>query len=201
MDCKKIESKISKNSKNIDELFLKSAVLENKNIHLEKLIQRLEKQLENEQFKRHIIEARLQLAERHSDDLQQYSNRLSLIIENMPLRRNQSLADLKQLIVTEIKKLNLGIRDFEIDRAHRMFSLYTVNGWTYYPAIVRFTSWSARNALWSARKDFKWKLSPHLTPRREAILDEARALVQTLDSIEFVFCDRNCIFQAKTKKG
>ena len=201
MAAKKIDNQISTNKNNIDDLYMITASLENRNTELINRIVSLEEKLKIEQKLRIQLESRIQLNERHADDLNQYSNRLSLIIENMQPRRGQSPDDMKRDIIAEIKRLKINIKDFEVDRCHRMFGPHEVNGWTYYPAIVRFTSWSARNALWTARKQCKWKLSPHLTPRREDILQQARDILPSLESLKYVFCDKNCVFQAKAVSG
>ena len=122
----------------------------------------------------------------------------------MPLRRRQTPDDMKKQLIIELKRMKVDIKEYEVDRCHRMFTPYEVDGWRYYPAIVRFTSWTARNSVWTARKESKWRFSPHLTPRREAILDEARTMVSTegvIENIDFVFVDRNCTFQAKASNG
>ena len=104
---------------------------------------------------------------------------------------------MKQMILAEARRLRLGLQEFEIDRCHRMFDSYEIDGWRYQPTIIRFTSWSARDTFYQARKQFKWSISAHLTPRREQILHEAKALIEhplLKGSIQYFFVDKNCRF-------
>ena len=55
------------------------------------------------------MEAKINLLERHLDDSNQYTQRINLIIKNMPLRRNQTSADMRQMILTEALRLQLGL--------------------------------------------------------------------------------------------
>ena len=175
-------------------------------------IAQLQAQVDHEACLRRCLETKLNLVERHLDDTNQYSQRLNLIIENLPLRRNQKPEDMKEIVLQEAQRLKLGLNRHDIDRVHRMFDSYIVDGWRYQPTIIRFTSFTARDKFWQARKDTKWRISPHLTTRREQIFYQAKELIdkqfvshhnepKANGAILYVFVDRNCRFQAKAANG
>lgn len=184
-------------------------------INVQPLLQKineLQAQVDHEACMRRCLENKVNLVERHLDDANQYSQRLNLLIENLPLRRNQKPEDMKEIVLQEAQRLKLGLNRHDIDRVHRIYDSYIVDGWRYQPTIIRFTSFTARDKFWQARKDTKWRISPHLTARREEIFHQAKELVdkpftshhdepKSNAAIHYVFVDRNCRFQAKAANG
>ena len=70
--------------------------------------------------------------------------------------------------------------------------------------IIRFTSWYSRNELYSARKDFRYRLRADLTSRRQQIKDYALDYVNNnnhQDLVDFVAADRNCRLVLRTTAG
>ena len=109
-------------------------------------------------------------------------------------------------MITEIKRLNLDIDEYDIDRAHRTeSSYYDKSGKLHIPVVVRFTSWYTRNTMYEARHDSRFFMKADLTGRRKDLLRDARQIFESdsraTDLIDFVFTDRNCHLSIKSKDG
>ena len=169
-------------------------------------IKTLQKELMTLRMSNLQLETRFSLLERRNDDSEQYSQRLNLIVDGIKVRGNETPDDIKDKVLNEIDNLGIEIDDLEIDRAHRIERpSKDQRGNLHQPVIVRFISWGARNLLYQARKRSALRMRPHLTGRREKILQDARDKIEKYDhvreAVDFVFVDRNCKLQAKCTDG
>ena len=139
------------------------------------------------------------------DDSVQYSKKVNLIISGMAIKDVDSNIVIRQKILDEIHHLQLNISEFEVDRAHRHGRAYTDNkGKFCQDIIVRFTTWSARDKLYKARKSSRYFCTADLTVRRKSILENAMRSVKTSGSaasefIKYVYADNNCRLTACSK--
>ena len=142
---------------------------------------------------------------RVSDDNMQYSKKQNLIIDGLKISRNDNNDKIRELVLSEIRRLNLDIDDHDIDRVHRIESPYVDNrGKLHTPVIVRFISWYARNTLYEARKSTRFSVRADLTSRRLDLLNDSKKLIAEEGSraasfFEFSFADRNCHLTVKSK--
>ena len=143
-----------------------------------------------------------QLHARLIDDQNQYSRKTNLIIQGLNVNANDNDKNIRNLVLQEIRRLNLDIPSREVDLAHRTGRTYTNrNGEKCTPVIVRFTSWYARNCLYEARKDSRLFVKADLTSRRQDLLELAREKLddsRVSNLIKYVFADRNCHLTVKT---
>ena len=195
---------MAKSTKNIT----KKAIQEMINDQLDPLIaeiQNLKKEREIQLALNCHLESKLSLLARRVDDGEQYVKRQNFIIDGVPLKRGETPDTIHKFVLQEIHKLGLDIDDYELDRAHRIDSPYD-DGWgRKQPVIARFTSWSSRNLMYQARKKSRFWCSADLTPRRQAILEKARKMIDELEHvgscIDYAFVDKNCILQAHSRDG
>ena len=144
---------------------------------------------------------------RVTDDQNQYSRKQNIIIDGLKIKSSDKDDRIRNLVLAEIRHLNLDIDEYEVDRAHRTDAPYhDKNGKLHTPVIVRFTSWYARNEMYEARKKSNLFMKADLTARRKDLLNDAREFVSEGGSrvaslIEFVFADRNCQLSVKAKDG
>ena len=104
-------------------------------------------------------------------------------------------------VIQECTRLKLGLQPWEFDRAHRIGREYFVLGRPRQAVIIKFVSWRARNAVYEARRDSHYKWYADLTAERHDTLMFAKDQANSMDFIDFVFSDRNCILMLKTKSG
>ena len=122
----------------------------------------------------------------------------------MPLRDGQTNWEIREAVLDEIERLNLEIDELELNSAHRYGATFTdQHGKKHKSIICRFTTWSARDELYQARKRSKFYISADLTERRQKILDSAREKISIEGSratnlIKYVCADRNCYLLACT---
>ena len=184
----------------IQELQIKLATLESsKSTKIESIEKRVA-ELESEKERSYVIQ---QLHSRLIDDQNQYSRKTNLIIEGMNIKQNDNDKHIRNLVVSEIKRLDLDINTREVDRAHRTGKSFTDrNGKTHTSVVVRFTSWYARNCLYEARKDSRFFIKADLTSRRQDLLEWARDLHENVsrasDLLKYICADRNCHLTVKT---
>ena len=138
------------------------------------------------------------------DDNTQYSKKVNIIIKGMPVSKKHGNENIRKMVLDEIDRLRLDIDDLEVDRAHRHGQTYSNKYGKYNQDVIcRFTTWSARDVMYQARKRSKFIISADLTRRRQEILEVSREKVSTPDSranklIKFVYADRNCLLKVFT---
>jgi hypothetical protein len=147
----------------------------------------------------------MDLLQRKLDDLEQYTRRPNIVIDGIYVKQRESANALRSFVMKEITGMGLEVSEIDIDRVHRHEDPYTDNqGFLVQPVIVRFTSWFARNEVYSARRKLNYRIRADLTPRRKQILDSARDLIASrkLNTIiDFVAADRNCRLIVRTTSG
>jgi hypothetical protein len=165
----------------------------------------LEKRIGNLERQMTITNLHMDLLRRKLDDTEQYTRRPNLILDGVFLKTNESPKALRNFIVDEINLLGIDVHDKDIDRIHRHEEPYkNSRGILVQPIIIRLTSWYARNELYSARRDFRFRLRADLTARRQQILDFARdhVAINKLDRlVDFIAADRNCRLILRTTAG
>ena len=121
---------------------------------LEARILELEHERDSALARNQHLESKEGLLERKIDQLDQYSKRPNLLLDGLPLRKNETPDSTHSAVIAEIDQLGLEIDDCEVDRAHRAEQRYEDNnGRLQQPVVVRFISWGARNVMYQARKD------------------------------------------------
>ena len=167
----------------------------------DKQITELQTQIENLQRKQYINEFFHDLHTRLIDENVQYSKKVNLIITGMDISKNENNNDIRQKVLNEIDRLRLDIDDLEVDRAHRYGTSFDKRGKNQQQIIVRFTTWTARDIMYKARKNSRFFFAADITKRRQLVLESARAKVDTPGSlanqfVKFVYVDNNCLLTA-----
>ena len=104
------------------------------------------------------------------DETEQYSRRHSHRFHGLETNSNESPSDIVSSVKEEIKRMNLPIEDFEIDRAHRSGPVYTDKYWVKQQAVIcKFISWKARHTMFTAKKKSKFYMKADLTKNRHNI--------------------------------
>ena len=104
------------------------------------------------------------------DGTEQYSRRHSPRFHGLEINSNESPSDIVSSVKEEIKRMNLPIEDFEIDRAHRSGPVYTDKyGVNQQAVICKFISWKARHTMFTAKKKLKFYMKADLTKYRHNI--------------------------------
>ena len=134
---------------------------------------------------------------RKIDDLDQYNRRLNVVLKGISFKRNESPATIRSQVAAELHRLHLDDAIPYLDRAHRYGSKHRGEQ----SVIARFTTWDARNKLFSKRRECNFRIEPDLTHRRQGLLDDARDLAETSPLIKKVIADRNCTLQAIAVNG
>ena len=134
---------------------------------------------------------------RKVDDLDQYIRRQNVVINGIAFKKNESPATIKSQVIAELRRLHLDDVIPYLDRAHRYGTAHRGEQ----SVIARFTSWDARNKLFSKRRDSTYRIDPDLTHRRWGLLDDARDLADATPLIKNVIVDRNCVLQAIAVDG
>ena len=117
------------------------------------------------------------------DDQKQYSKNVNILIDGIPCKHNETNEGILDTILDEIDRMNLHIDDVEVDRAHRFGPIFTDKyGKKHQTVICRFTTWSARDIFYQARKRSFFSLSAALTERRQKFLDSTRERLAIEDS-------------------
>ena len=139
------------------------------------------------------------------DDAEQYTRRLNLIVRGVPVLKSSSDNDIRQLVISELRRLQIPISDSEVDRAHRIRKPYKDDkGKMQVPIIVRFTSWFARNLVYEKRRQSQFYWSADITERRQKLLTKAKNELSIVGSsahklVKSVVVDRNCRLVAISK--
>ena len=122
------------------------------------------------------------------------------------MEENDSPEVILQRIKDEVNALNIDIPDNAYDKCHRNGARKQFNGRTYQSVLLKMCFWKDRNSIYQRRKDFNFKVYPHLTSRRKEIIDfaiqEVKEGGESIDRVvDFVFVDKNCKIKMRTKSG
>ena len=145
--------------------------------------------------------------EGRSDDNEQYSRRVCLRVEGMPLEGRETEEDLASKLVKDFKDIGLDITGDAIERTHRIGPVITdVDDFseetTRQQVIVKFKSWGYRTKVYRARKKSKsYRYRVDLTRRRLNLLRKAREMAKGITAIEFTFSDVNCRLAFRLNTG
>lgn len=148
-----------------------------------------------------------QLLLRRIDDNEQYSRKPNLILDGFNINKTMTDGDIKRLVLNEIRRLDLKITPDKIDRAHRHgWSYRDKNGKQHTPIVCRFSTWTARDTFYNARRETTVYATADLTDRRKNVYELAcEMLEQDSDeiqkSVKHVYVDRNCKLTAITTDG
>ena len=109
-----------------------------------------------------VLENLVKLQEIKSDDVEQYSRRLCLRVNDIPLKSAETNRDLENQLENEFINMGLNIPKETIDRVHRVGRKYEVDevdrdgvvtGVSLkQQVIIRFSTWSHRTQVYKARK-------------------------------------------------
>ena len=163
--------------------------------------------------------------ERRIDDAEQYSRRLCLRIDNVPVDDKETSEECLNKVMHVIDNMDVDISREMIDRAHRIGKKFVrektedsdnsevtdnedrevpgMSSTRYQQIIVRFTSWRVRTLVYRKRKSArnKVKIKLDLTKRRLNLIKFARRESKEHDKVDFVFADVNCNIYLKSKRG
>lgn len=165
---------------------------------LRKRVDRLEGELESQKLFNRLLMRRV-------DDVEQYSRKQNLVFDGLNVKKGDGDEKIRGLVLAEIKRLKLDIREEEVVRAHRTGRPFVDrNGRSHVPVICRFASWRPRNVVWDARHDSRLYVKPDLTARRANLLQDARERISESDSLastlcDYAYADRNCQLSIRTK--
>lgn len=181
---KKFNDKFERQQQQIDILMTRMEILEKK-----------------AEFSRHLAK----LNERKIDDAEQISKKINLRLVGIPVDKNETPESLMVTIKKNVNKLNLDIPDNCYDRCHRDGPKHKVNGKLSQSILLKMCYWRDRNKIYSNRKKLDFKVYPHLTTRRNEILNFAMLQIEnggsSFSKIDFVLADLNCKLKLKTKSG
>lgn len=145
-----------------------------------------------------------QINARLIDDHVQFSMKVNLRVEGIPVSSGESPLTLMQKIKEELKSIDLYIPDSNFDRCHREGPRTRRHGEVHQSILLKMCFWRDRDTIYENRKKLQsFKVFPHLTHRREEIISFAKNEVrnggESIDrSIDFVFIDRNCKLKVKS---
>lgn len=130
------------------------------------------------------LKVRVYNLETQVDDIEQYSRRNCLRVSGLTERHDE---DTDKLILDLAKELDINLSITDIDRSHRL-GRPAVPGGRPRQIIVKFTSYRARDMLFSKRKVMKDKpgfshtyINEDLTYKRSQMLYEARQAMKAKD--------------------
>ena len=142
------------------------------------------------------------------DDLEQYGRRPNLRLYGIPVEAKETdvMVEAKVRSILDDLVENSTIQKLEFDRAHRIGKpVVDNNGVKKQAVIVRFPTFRDRTLVYRARKTVsvrkKVGVSLDLTQRRLKLLKEAKAMVEKVGNIQFVYTDVNCNTRVLTKDG
>ena len=154
-----------------------------------------------------VAELRIKEAEQLIEEAEQYSRRHSLRLNGLEVQYNESAADVLNLVKKEIKRMNLSIQDFEVDRTHRNGRSYTdKDGNKKQTVLVKYTSGNARNKFYKVRKHSNFHIKPDLSSKRNEVSNHIRDEINNQTStasklFNHVFVDANCNVMVFTRRG
>ena len=142
------------------------------------------------------------------DNLQQYSRRYSILLENVPKKVNEQTNDVERevkKILTQEYKVDPNKLETEFDKAHRLGKVTEDNKQTI---IIRFKSHSFRSNLYVGRKhsqgqgqghrNMPYKLRVALTEKRRKLLSEAQRKIDGNPKVAFAFANVNGDIKIRT---
>ena len=138
---------------------------------------------------------------------EQYSRKQNLVIDGLHIKKDDTDVHIRNLVLQEINRLDLDIKDFEVVKAHRTGSSYVdKNGKRHTPVLCRFSTWRPRDILYRARKESRYFFKSDLTAFNQSVLKYATNIVSNNESsanrlMEYTFADRNCRLTIKSKDG
>ena len=138
------------------------------------------------------------------DDGEQYSRRVCLRIDNIPLPDGGQKENCIEKVAEIMEGMDCGLEPSDIDRAHRIGKKKTdKHEITRQQMIVKFKSFGQRTRMYQNRKNAKngMKVKVDLTRRRLGILAQANEYGEMHDQIDFVFADVNCNLALRLKDG
>ena len=141
------------------------------------------------------------------DDLKQYTRMPNLRLYGVRNEKGESSGKVFKIVENVCKEVCPEMFKFGclIDRAHRIGKTETDGNGVTTQAIIRFTTFRDRTAIYRARKDIKNKLkygiSLDLIPSKLTLLSEAKKLIDGVEGIHFVYNDINCYTRAFLKNG
>ena len=193
-----IKRALAQRENRIDELEGKVEKLELENAGLKVSVDNLNSKMTQ-------VSIYIQNLERLTDDNSQYSRKNNLIVDGLKISKGDKDSKIREIFLDEIRRLDLDVDEYEVDRAHRIESPYRDrNGKWHVPIIVRFTSWHARNIVYESRKSMGAFIRADLTHRRKNLLYDAKERISEPDSraaelFSFVYADRNWHISIKSK--
>ena len=153
------------------------------------------------------LEGKLRVIERldkRIDDGEQYSRRVCLQIDNIPLPYGGEKENCVEKVAELMKSMDCGLEPSNINRAHRIGKKKTDDlGITRQQMIVTYKSFGQRTRMYQNRKTAKngVKVKLDLTRRRRGILTQAIEFGEKHELIDFVFADVNCNLAVRLKIG
>ena len=153
-----------------------------------------------------VLQNSVELLTAKCDDNEQYSRRLSLRINNVPLPAKgvqETAADVLNIVKGLIGEAEVDVPHSFLDRAHRVGKVVTLeDGSRKQQIIAKFTTWHHRTILYRGRKNLSSaKIFLDLTRRKFALLKRAQEIVKSTPTVDFVFSDVNCALCARTADG
>lgn len=140
------------------------------------------------------------------DELQQYSRRNCILLDNVPVKPKETTEDVEiivQNILVDKFKCDKNNLTAEFDKAHRVGKKYDDNTQTI---IVRLKSHSYRSNLYVNRKIHqtqkgnKYKLRVCLTSERRKLLSEVVKKVEGNEKVDFAYASVNGAIRIRTKE-
>ena len=133
---------------------------------------------------------------RQMDDLQQYSRRYSVLLENVPKKTNETSQEVEEkvedILINDYKvdSSNLAL---EFDKAHRLGKPSADNTQSI---VIRFKSHSFRSNLYVDRKNYQngrngYKLRVALTSSRQKLFAEIKRKVEVNEKNKFAYASVN----------
>lgn len=166
------------------------------------------------------LQNRVDTAETAIDDAEQYSRRMCLRIDGIPLEKRETENICKMKVSEIAKEMGIDLPPEAFQRAHRTGRVYSrneqdnaegregeksaseVTGSREQQMIVKFKSWEDRVLFYRNRKKLRSKkVKLDLTKRRYGLLKTAKSEARSTSSIDFVFADINCRLTIRTKFG
>ena len=113
-----------------------------------------------------VLENLVKLQEIKSNDVEEYSRRLCLRVNDIPLKSGETNTDLENQLNNEFTNMGLNIPREAIDRAHRIRQKYEVDEVDVdgvvagvslkQQVILQFSTWDHRTQVYKARKRSKF---------------------------------------------
>jgi uncharacterized coiled-coil protein SlyX len=164
---------------------------------LKDLIQKQKDIIQKLESKVDMLENKVSSLMTASEETEQYSRRLCLRINGIPLPPNEdeeTAEEVRQKVKRVITECGLSIPDEVIDRAHRIGKGRVIAGKRCRQVIVRFSTFRHRTMLYQARIRTKnHRIYLDLTKHRKQVLDEINTTIASKEIPDcYAFADVNC---------